>query len=141
MSDRVPSDGGGKARDEAMEAARAGAMTAADVWPIDGPTWEAAWRAACAYCAAVPLEVWTCMSCGGIGESQSCPACGAEAMPGRWVEKEWADRQLAEAKAHIAKLQGALKLARSIAACGERVYPGDEAIFDAALHGGLTDGP
>jgi hypothetical protein len=30
--------------------------------------------------------VWTCMSCGHITESQSCDACGREAMPGRWVE-------------------------------------------------------
>lgn len=32
--------------------------------------------------------VWTCMSCGGIGEAQSCWQCGAEARPGRWVRAD-----------------------------------------------------
>lgn len=34
--------------------------------------------------AAVPTT-WTCLSCGAIGDRQSCSACGAEAMPGSWV--------------------------------------------------------
>lgn len=32
-------------------------------------------------------DVWTCMTCGVIGDRQSCGACGAESRPGRWVRE------------------------------------------------------
>ena len=30
---------------------------------------------------------WTCLSCGCIGDQQSCRECGGESMPGTWVEQ------------------------------------------------------
>ena len=52
--------------------------------------------------------VWTCMSCGGISDAQSCSACGAECRPGRWVRaalggeaEAKADRALEDAEANL----------------------------------------
>jgi hypothetical protein len=43
------------------------------------------------------VTVWTCMSCGVIGDAQSCGDCGHEAMPGRWLEADGVERQLKDA--------------------------------------------
>ena len=32
-----------------------------------------------------PRTLWSCMTCGAVGDRQSCRNCGAEAMPGEWV--------------------------------------------------------
>jgi hypothetical protein len=65
---------------------------------------ESVWRAARDYYYTDPLECWTCMSCGVIGDAQSCGACGAGARPGRWVLAEQAEareRALREALERI----------------------------------------
>jgi hypothetical protein len=36
------------------------------------------------------------MSCGAIGDRQSCAACGAESMPGEWVPAAKRDELVAE---------------------------------------------
>jgi hypothetical protein len=50
----------------------------------------------------VEITVWTCLSCGNHGEGQSCGNCGHEAMPGRWLEAESAERQLEGLRAELA---------------------------------------
>ena len=65
----------------------------------DRERWNDARRAIEAALAARETEktVWTCMSCGEIGEGQSCGNCGHEAMPGRWLEARGVERQLKDA--------------------------------------------
>jgi hypothetical protein len=54
----------------------------------DIATFEEGWKAARRYLFEEEQEVWTCMSCGIVGESQSCFECGSEAQPGYWLRVE-----------------------------------------------------
>jgi hypothetical protein len=73
-------------------------------------------------------SIWTCMSCGCTGQSQSCGECGREARPGQWIRV--ADRD---------QLQEQLQQAREIADDFQALGCAFVTLYLQALNGVVCD--
>jgi hypothetical protein len=123
---------------EGIEAAIPSSAAGASRWVFEGG-WCAARRFYLAARGEESITVWTCMSCGQIGDAQSCGNCGHEAMPGRWLEAESVEHQLKDAWQQRDDARTILIDSEALATREEPFEPSEGQIEEAArlIYGGV----